>query len=723
MVVYPIGGEGLVPGTTERVHWDAYGNTGTFQVQVSVDNGATWTNIASALGSAVRFVNFQVPGTVTGLARVKVTRGAFSDESDANFSIINRPANLEVVAVCTTANTIRLKWVAASSATGYDVFKLGTMYMDSVGTTSGATTFDVPVPNINDSYWFAVRAKGPNNCIGLRTNAVQFVGGNGTSGTCFIDCGNDNDAGIAETISPTVNQQSCNGNDFDVSVLLTNISTADQFNFPVYYRVNGGAVVMQTYNDTLAGGAQDSFTFTQQLTLSAPGVYNLQIWTGLATDGALCNDTMNIAINFSNPIGSFPYTENFQSGTFPPVNAYLINPDGDITWTTKSCTGRNGAATISMHIDNYTYNASGEEDVFGLVSMDLTNAVGAQLTFDLAHAPYSASYTDGLRVELSTDCGQTFNSIYNKSGTQLGTTANTTAVFTPSAAAQWRNEVVDLSTYVGNHVALRFIGVTDYGNDVFIDNINILRFSNPPTAAFTTANTTVCAGTPVTFTDLSTASPSSWSWNFGDGTAVSTQQNPSHTFANGGVYTIRLIANNPAGSDTSEQTAYLTVLEADFSSNASTSALDVDFTDLSFGANNWSWNFGDGASSTAQNPSHSYAAPGTYTVTLLINNNCSKIYQITVGSVAVSEIETNVFEAELMPNPAIEQTKLTLANALSEDLQVELLSVDGRIIRNLILPARLNSLTVDCSQLAPGLYFLRLKTEQLTESIKFVVKK
>jgi PKD repeat protein len=432
---------------------------------------------------------------------------------------------------------------------------------------------------------------------------------------------------------------------------------------------------------------------------------------------------MNIAINFSNPIGSFPYTENFQSGTFPPVNAYLINPDGDITWTTKSCTGRNGAATISMRIDNYTYNASGEEDVFGLVSMDLTNAVGAQLTFDLAHAPYSASYTDGLRVELSTDCGQTFTPIYNKSGTQLGTTANTTAVFTPSAAAQWRNEVVDLSTYVGNHVALRFIGVTDYGNDVFIDNINILRFSNPPTAAFTTANTTVCAGTPVTFTDLSTASPSSWSWNFGDGTAVSTQQNPSHTFANGGVYTIRLIANNPAGSDTSEQTAYLTVLEADFSSNASTSALDVDFTDLSFGANNWSWNFGDGASSTAQNPSHNYAAPGTYTVTLLINNNCSKIYQITVGSVAVSEIETNVFEAELMPNPAIEQTKLTLANALSEDLQVELLSVDGRIIRNLILPARLNSLTVDCSQLAPGLYFLRLKTEQLTESIKFVVKK
>jgi len=717
-VVFPVGGEGLLPGTNDRIHWDAFGNNGTFTVQASTNNGGTWTNVATNVAAAARFVTYPVPNTVTGQARVRVTRGSVSDESDANFSIIGRPTNLAVVAVCTAANSIRLTWNAVTSATSYDVFMLGQKYMDSVGTAIATTTFDVPVPNISATYWFAVRARGANSCVGLRTIAIQYIGGAGSGSACLLDCGNNNDAGVTQIISPAANQQSCNGNNFDVTVQLSNISTNAQSNFPVYYRVGTGTTIMQTYTGTLAGGVQANFTFTQQLTLNTPGIYNLKVWTGLTADGAICNDTMNLSINFSNPIGTFPYVENFQSGTFSPVNSYISNPDGGRTWATKTCIGRNGASTISMYIDNYYYNSAGEEDIFGLVSMDLTTAVGAQLSFDLAYAPYNG-YPDALRIEVSTDCGQTFTQIYSKSGATLGTAAAQTAVFTPNSAAQWRNEVVNLTPYIGNYVALRFTGTTAYGNDVFIDNINIASVASMPSAAFGTNIQNICAGTAVNFSDQTTGGPASWAWTFGDG-STSTLQNPSYTYTSGGVYTVRLISTNAAGSDTLINSNYINVAQANFSNDANSSGQLVNFSDQSIGASTWAWTFGDGNTSTQQNPSHTYTTPGTYTITLVINGTCSVNTTISVGAVAVNTLENNVFAAQLLPNPATQQTVLSLAKPLAEDMNVELIAVDGRILRSMQLPAGLSSMSIECAALPPAMYYLRLTSKNLSETRKFV---
>jgi hypothetical protein len=63
-----------------------------------------------------------------------------------------------------------------------------------------------------------------------------------------------------------------------------------------------------------------------------------------------------------------------------------------------------------------------------------------------------------------------------------------------------------------------------------------------------------------TFSDQSTNSPTSWSWDFGD-TETSTAQNPSHTYASAGVYTVTLTATNSCGSDDEIKTDYITVTE------------------------------------------------------------------------------------------------------------------------------------------------------------------
>lgn len=156
---------------------------------------------------------------------------------------------------------------------------------------------------------------------------------------------------------------------------------------------------------------------------------------------------------------------------------------------------------------------------------------------------------------------------------------------------------------------------------------------NPgPVAAFTANN--VCLGNPIQFTDQSTGGATTWSWNFGDGN-TSTQQSPSHTYTASGTYTVSLNASAPGGCN-STATQVVTVSPqpiANFSSATVCLGTATPFTDLSTGgATSWSWNFGDGNTSTAQNPSNTYSSAGTYTVTLIATGpgGCSSTFSLPV---------------------------------------------------------------------------------------------
>jgi PKD repeat protein len=134
--------------------------------------------------------------------------------------------------------------------------------------------------------------------------------------------------------------------------------------------------------------------------------------------------------------------------------------------------------------------------------------------------------------------------------------------------------------------------------------------------------TATTAGLNATFTDNTLNTPISWSWSFGDGN-TSTLQNPTHTYAAAGSYSVCLTATNACGINVSCQT--VTVCQppaAAFSNTAN--LLQLSFTDASTGVpTSWSWDFGDGGTSTSQNPTHTYAAPGTYNVCLTATNACS----------------------------------------------------------------------------------------------------
>ncbi|MBP1928166.1 PKD repeat protein [Methanolinea mesophila] len=150
----------------------------------------------------------------------------------------------------------------------------------------------------------------------------------------------------------------------------------------------------------------------------------------------------------------------------------------------------------------------------------------------------------------------------------------------------------------------------------------------PPVAEFSANQTSGDAPLIVLFTDESTGDPTSWAWNFGD-SETSDEQNPVHTYAAAGNYTVTLTASNSAGNDDETKTDYITANvavpapTADFNADQTSgiAPLSVQFTDTSTGSpDTWSWNFGDSATSEEQNPTHIFTDVGTYTVTLTVTN-------------------------------------------------------------------------------------------------------
>jgi PKD repeat protein len=155
--------------------------------------------------------------------------------------------------------------------------------------------------------------------------------------------------------------------------------------------------------------------------------------------------------------------------------------------------------------------------------------------------------------------------------------------------------------------------------------------NEPPTADFDPPSCTVGVG--CRFTDKSRdrdGTIESWSWDFGDG-ETSTQQNPTHTYARANTYSVTLRVTDDDGASRSAS-ANVRVTSAGneaptaaFDPPSCTAGEDCRFHDESSDRDGeierWSWDFGDGRTSTVQNPTHRYAAANTYTVTLRVTDD------------------------------------------------------------------------------------------------------
>lgn len=133
-----------------------------------------------------------------------------------------------------------------------------------------------------------------------------------------------------------------------------------------------------------------------------------------------------------------------------------------------------------------------------------------------------------------------------------------------------------------------------------------------------------CAFQPIRFRDLTTGgNADSWSWTFGDG-GTSTEQHPDYIYQDTGVFTVTLIVSNNGCRDTLRIIDYIQIKPPIARFVDSAGCLDPftrKFIDRSIGATSWFWEFGDGNTSVQQNPTHTYAAPGSYMIRLTVKND------------------------------------------------------------------------------------------------------
>lgn len=219
------------------------------------------------------------------------------------------------------------------------------------------------------------------------------------------------------------------------------------------------------------------------------------------------------------------------------------------------------------------------------------------------------------------------------------------------------------------------------------------------------------------FTDHSYYNPTEWAWDFGDGN-TSTEQNPTHTYANEGIYEVCLTASNTNGSGVfcKNINAVLPAAPAaDFSFTANN--LEVDFTDLSGNEpTEWLWDLGDGNTSTEQNPSHTYGTSGIYTVCLTASNaggsdsTCQTINLQPNGAIE-SPMDVSF---RLFPNPAQQQTTLQLSVVQTTSLDISLRNSLGQIIQQPMTDQKASKgqldIPIDLTGVTKGVYWVEVKS-------------
>jgi PKD repeat protein len=656
-LIYPYGGEGLAPGTVVRSFWDAYGNTDPFMLELSTDNGASWTILSDNIPNDTRFFDWTVPDELTGEALVRLSRGSSTDETEAVFSIIPVPANLEVTQAC--PDFIRLEWEEVAEATHYDVFQLGDLYMDSVGTTTDLV-FDFPTTNLDPSldYWFSVRAVVPDQAIiGERAIAVPHNGG-------LLNCTQQVDLSVQEINLPQVNFFTlCEGEEFNIAISGFNEGLTSQSTIEVGYSING-TTFTEPLGETLDPGDGYAHAFSQPISVSSTGTYELLTWIHVADDSAVFNDTTEtqlIITYYPGTGAALDITEDFESPSLPDYWS-VVNEDLGFGWERLKVVGITGDSTFAYFIDNYSYsNSSDSKDKVITVPIDLTDPalINPALFFDLCAADYpSDNYSDTLRIDIYTDCSKTFGgTVYEKWAGDLATVGAIGSEYYPESGEDWITEYIDLTPFLGESIVIEFVDISGWGNSVFLDNINIVEAA-APIAGFPLLPDTICPLIEYEFESTSTGIDLSLEWDFGTGAVPPSASGPGPhlvSYPASGFATIQLTATNSLGSDTFEQTVFVQALpEPDF--NANTVGSSVMLENMSQFATSYLWDFGDGVGSSLETaPMYTYAEDGTYTITLMASNAC--------GTVTITENVTIITPptASFSADPLEGCTPLTVA--------------------------------------------------------------
>jgi gliding motility-associated-like protein len=502
------------------------------------------------------------------------------------------------------------------------------------------------------SWNFGDPNSGPNNTSTQQNPSHTFTA-SGTYTVTLVAAPTNQSCGDTVTLVVTVNPLP------SPAFAATSVCVGSPTQFTDQSTIQTGSITAWAWNfgDPNSGPNNLSTQQNPSHTFTAAGTYTVTLTT-TSSNGCLNSTTMVVTV-YPLPVAAFTAPAVCTGSPMP----FTDQSTGATQWSWDFGDNTTGSTQNPSH----SYANAGNYTVTLVVTGQGGCTASAQVQVTVNPGPASAFVA-------TTVCVGNPTIFTDQSSIQSGNITAWSWNFgdnTTSAQQSPSHTYVNAGTYQ--------VSLTTTSNNGCTNTVTIQVVVNPlPQAAFT--NTSVCVGSPTNFTDQSTISTgniNSWAWNFGDNSTASTQ-NPSHTYAAAGTYTVTLVVNSASSCQDSVQQVInvyaLPVVQftADDTDGCVTHC--VNFTDQSTvtGGNitGWLWDFGDGGQSASQNPNHCYTTPGTYDVTLTVtsSNGCTSTYT-NFAYIVVYPLPTAEFSASPNPttviDPTIHFTDLSLGNPVT----------------------------------------------------------
>jgi hypothetical protein len=490
---HPYGGERFAPGLEEIIKWNAQDNsTNTFTIEISYDDGATWTVIdANVPADQHRYRWFGVPNTPTNKGKIRVTRngGGASATSPGNFTILSQPT---LTATVPCEGYVNLTWPAVTGATDYEVMQLNDGTFSSLGITN-SLSYRVSGLNKTQTYWFTVRARLTDS-LGMRAVAKSITPSLATACTAAEF---DNDLKIDSLLSPVHGRENTSiglSATQPITVRIKNLDdVATSSTYTISYQVNGGAVVSETSAISIASNATVNYTFTTKANLSATGIYNIKVTVKQAGDAQTTNDELTYLVkHIANPAVSLPFAETFETTVseeyktnfFALNNAdrfdYINTSNGRLRTFVNSGVAVTGSKAITLDAINYSGVLAGNS-VTGTINLSSYTAAQG-LRFDFNFKNHGQLKQPGTGVWMRGSDTQPWILVYNLSNNQgnLGEVKRVSINInelgqTVSSSFQVRFD--QISTTSANNASYDIDGY-DQDDGFTFDDIRIVQASN-----------------------------------------------------------------------------------------------------------------------------------------------------------------------------------------------------------------------------------------------------
>jgi PKD repeat protein len=472
-------------------------------------------------------------------------------------------------------------------------------------------------------------------------------------------------------------------------------------------------------------------------TVGSPVIHDI---ASLATAPGAISYTLTPGIQFGDQIKYILKTDNglwvkkdtiiktYGSVTLQALEDATASTNWTGTWGTTTSTFVSPTKSFAdSPTGNYTNNAN--RTYTYVPTIDLTNATAAMISY-YAKWNIEADY-DFVQFQVSTDNGTTWTgqcTNYTVPGTSgSGSVQPNGLPVYEGVQTSWVLDEVNLSDYLGQIIKVRFQLRSDGGQTAdgfYFDDFKIMfNEAGPtvaPTASFTAANTAVCAGGTVSFNDFSSDAPTSWAWNFGDG-STSTDQNPTHTYTTSGVFTVELTVTNSAGSDTYTLTNYITVNTlptVTLSSSEIDNLTCITGGMVSLGASPTSAVLtGAGVSGTNFDPAVAGIGIHTITATYTDGNGCAGTSQLNLEVQDCLSIENLFYNGvTIQPNP---NNGNFVIKGLEQGSTFSIYDMNGKVIMNKTVDSQIQEIKLE--NVRSGIYYLQTVKNGRLGQMKFAV--